>query len=312
MHLLEAPKAILLSVGIAVAITGCGRPSIDAEPEVAALFGKTGRGPCEFVYPRAIARASDGSLFVVDRTARIQHLSADGKMLADWTMPEFEKGKPTGLSVGPDGLLYVADTHYHRVMVFEADGTLVRQFGSFGEAPGQFIYPTDVAVTSDGVIYVTEYGGNDRVTIFEPTGEVCGTFGSPGSGPEQFSRPAAIAIDEPRNRVYVADAVNHRISVFDPSGKLVDQWGKAGREPGMLRFPYDLCLLDDGSLLVCEFGNNRVQHFSAQGRLLGCWGGAGRRPGQLAYPWGVVADAEQHAFVVDSGNDRIQVWKIRA
>ena len=300
----------MLAAALAVGLSGCGGSTFGTEPEVAALFGKTGRGPGQFVYPRAIAIAEDGSLFVIDRTARVQHLSPEGEMLADWTMPEQEKGKPTGLSVGPDGLLYVADTHYHRILVYEPEGTLVRQFGSLGEEPGQFIYPTDVAVAQDGTIYVTEYGGNDRVTIFEPSGKVRGTFGALGKGPDQFARPAAIVLDEKRGRLYVADAGNHRISVFDPAGELLDHWGSAGREPGMLRYPYDLCLLNDGSLLVCEFGNNRVQLFSVAGRLLGCWGSAGRRPGQLAYPWGVVADAEGRAYVVDSGNNRIQVWRL--
>jgi ABC-type Fe3+ transport system permease subunit/sugar lactone lactonase YvrE len=302
-------NGVLLGALVAAGLSGCGGASFGTEGDVVALLGKTGRGPCQFVYPRAIALAADGSLFVVDRTARIQHLSADGTMLADWTMPEFEKGKPTGLSVGPDGLLYVADTHYHRVMVFKPDGTLLRQFGQLGEKPGEFIYPTDVAVTRDGTIYVTEYGGNDRVTIFESTGEVRGTFGSLGDGPEQFARPSAIVLDEKQQRLYVADAGNHRIGLFDLAGRPIDRWGAAGREPGMLRYPYDLCLLEDGSLLVCEFGNNRIQRFSSDGRLTGCWGAAGRGRGQLAYPWGVAADAGR-AYVVDSGNNRIQVWRL--
>ena len=43
-----------------------------------------------------------------------------------------------GVTVGPDGLLYVADTHYQRVLVYDKEGRSVRSFGEFGTGPGQF------------------------------------------------------------------------------------------------------------------------------------------------------------------------------
>ena len=49
------------------------------------------------------------------------------------------------MSVDADGSIYVADTHYHRVLVFSPEGQLQASFGSLGEEPGSFIYPTDVA-----------------------------------------------------------------------------------------------------------------------------------------------------------------------
>ena len=67
-------------------------------------------------------------------------------------MLQIEAGKPVGLSFAPDGNLYVADTHYHRVVVFTPAGKLIHQFGSFGETDGCFIYPTDVAFAGDGRI----------------------------------------------------------------------------------------------------------------------------------------------------------------
>jgi hypothetical protein len=54
-----------------------------------------------------------------------------------WLMPEWELGKPTGLAVGDDGNLYVADTHYFRVMAFDPHGNEVLRFGRFGQGPGE-------------------------------------------------------------------------------------------------------------------------------------------------------------------------------
>jgi len=92
---------------------------------VKGVFGETGMGPGEFSYPRAVAVAPDGSVFVVDKTARIQRFNPKGEYETSWRMPEWQAGKPVGLSVHPDGRVFVADTHYCRVMIYDRDGHLL-------------------------------------------------------------------------------------------------------------------------------------------------------------------------------------------
>ncbi len=135
-------------------------------------------------------------------------------------------------------------------------------------------------------------------------------FGSSGTGEGQLSRPSALCVDKSRNRLYVADACNHRIAVYDFNGILQEYIGKPGVGIGELRYPYDLDILEDGTLVVCENGNNRIQLFSPAGQSLGVYGKAGRQSGELAYPWGVAVDKKGHVYVVDSGNNRIQVWQL--
>jgi len=300
----------VILAGCMLCLVGCDtkRHRTDG-PKVIAAFGRTGRGPGEFLYPRAIDFAGDGSLFVVDKTGRIQRFSREGDFLDVINMPLIEAGKPTGLTVAPDGSLYVADTHYHRVVVFSADGEMLDEFGRFGQENGCFIYPTDVAF-SDGRIFVSEYGGNDRVSVFANQGDFLFSFGVPGDGKGQLSRPAAICVDRLRKRLYVADACNHRIAIYDLQGELFGYIGSAGRQMGQLRYPYDLALLSEGTLAVCEYGNNRIQLFSPDGRSLAVYGHPGRQLGQLAYPWGVAVDSRHRAFIVDAGNNRIQVWQL--
>jgi DNA-binding beta-propeller fold protein YncE/ABC-type spermidine/putrescine transport system permease subunit II len=293
-----------------LALTGCSRkPNYAEQPKVIDAFGQTGRGVGEFIYPRAIDIASDGSLFIVDKTGRIQHLTADGKFLAEFQMPLIEAGKPTGLSFAPNGNLYVADTHYHRVVIFSPEGKIVGQFGKFGQDDGCFIYPTDVAFSGEGRIFVSEYGGNDRISVFSEKGDFLYCFGTPGNGPGQLSRPSAICADRSQKHLYVADACNHRIGIYNFEGKLLKYIGSVGREPGQLRYPYDLALSSNGCIAVCEFGNNRLQLFSPEGQSLSVYGRPGHRMGELAYPWGLAIDSKGRVFIVDAGNNRIQVWK---
>lgn len=301
--------APLLLFAAALVCAGCDAgPQGEAVPQVVRLIGSSGRGPGEFLYPRAIGFDGDGNLYVADRTGRVQHLSPEGKTLGTIQLPMTEKGYPTGLAVGPDGKLYVADTHYHRVLVYEKGGRLVREFGSFGTGEGQFIYPTHVAF-ADGRVYVSEYGGNDRVSLFTPEGTFVKSFGRSGSGEGEFSRPEALAVYPRRRVLYVADACNHRIARYTLEGELIGYFGSVGQGPGELRYPYGLALLADGTLVVCEYGNNRLQFFGADGRSLKCLGRAGRAPGELAYPWGVAAGPDGNVYAVDAGNNRLQVWR---
>jgi len=313
LRLIRVRRIIILIIITAClpALTGCDDVSPESgAPKVLAAFGQTGRGQSEFIYPRAIDIAGDGSLLVVDKTGRIQRLSPDGEFLDIIKMPLIETGKPTGLSVAPNGNLYVADTHYHRVVIFSPEGKLIDEFGGFGQEDGCFIYPTDVAFSPDGRIFVSEYGGNDRISVFSEQGEFLYCFGTPGSGKGQLARPAALCVDPARKCLYVTDACNHRIAIYDLEGKLLGYIGSAGRAPGQLRYPYDLALLADGTLVVCEYGNNRLQLFGPDRKSLAVCGRAGRQSGQLAYPWGVAVDTRRRAFIVDAGNNRIQVWQL--
>ncbi len=293
-----APAALLF------VLTACApgdRPTAPLE-----LFGSTGAGPGQFNYPRAIARSADGWIVVVDKGGRVQRLDARGRFLNAWTMPETLAGKPTGLCVAPDGRIFIADTHYARVMVFSPQGEVLTRFGAFGDAPGQFRLPTDVLVDFAGCIYVSEYGGNDRISKFSPRWEYLFSFGGRDSPDARTERPQSLAIAKD-GTLWVADACNHRVLRFDSDGRLLKQIGELGGAPGQFRFPYNVEPLSDGTLVVTEQGNNRVQRLREDGTSLGIWGRAGRAAGELAYPWALVVDAADRAYILDSGNNRIQV-----
>lgn len=284
--------------------TGC---SDSTEPDE--IWLETGTGPGQVVYPRAITYSpTDDSFFIIDRLARIQHLDAQGKPLGEWRMPDWRIGKPVGLSVGPDGNVYVPDTHYHRVVVYSPTGEEIRKFGGRGSGPGRFIWPTDVAFDVAGDVYVSEYGDNDRIQVFAPDGTFRRSFGAFGTGDGQFMRPQSLLIDG--DLVYVTDACNNRIAVFRTDGTFVRNMGGVGSGPGEFRFPFGLDLDADGRLVVAEFGNNRVQLIDKEtGKGLGVWGSSGRAPGQFAYPWAVALDKAGRVIALDSGNNRIQVFE---
>jgi len=341
-------RALIVASLVALALSACSEEHAQGGAiDVEATFGEVGRFPGQLVFPRAMS--TDGqSLVVIDKTARIQRFDAKtGDFIDGVRTPELELGKPTGLCVAPHPIdparkaLYVADTHYHRVLVYDLESDLNADpsapllpdisFGEYGTGPGQFVYPTDVAVLvdADGSVsrlFVSEYGGNDRITIFdvrrggdagltfEPT-STFGAFGIPGEDESAglvFNRPQSLVLDRARGELLVCDACNHRIGRFTLEGELIAWTGSPDNvsgAPGSLRFPYALALLEDGTALVSEFGSSHVQHMNLDtGESLGIYGEAGRGAGQLATPWAVQVIGKT-AYVLDSGNDRIIAFR---
>lgn len=290
----------LLSVAV-----GCERAP-DLDVHVLAVVGGPGFAPGRFSYPRAIAAAQDGSFFVADKTGRVQRFDPDGAFQLGWSMPDIEHGKPVGMKVHPDGRLFVADTHYHRVMVFDRNGRFLTTFGREGVGDGEFQLPTSVAFDQRGFVYVAEYYENDRITQWSPDLEFVRVISDEAIDGKRWSRPAGLDID-PEQTLWVADACNHRIVHLTLEGDVLGVFGEFGDLSGQLRYPFDILVTPQNTLLVCEHEGNRLQWFSKDGRSLRTWGRGGRKPGELLAPWGVAIGSQGRIFVVDSLNNRVQI-----
>ena len=288
-------------------LAGCDPPPLTANG-VIGVFGEVGLGPGQFNYPRAITAEPGGSVYVVDKAGQVQRFTPDGTLETSWRMPQVEKGLPVGLTVHPDGRLFIADTHYHRVLIVDRTGKVLGSFGREGTGDGEFQLPTDVAIDAEGFIYVSEYLENDRITKWSPDLSFVKTFGTEPIDGERLRRPAGIDIDAEQT-LWVADACNHRLVRFSLDGKVLSIIGSLGDGPGELKYPYDVCISPEGTILVCEYGGNRLQWFSKDGRSLRTWGRSGRAPGELSGPWGAVHGARGRVYVVDSQNSRIQIIK---
>lgn len=252
--------------------------------------------------PRSAAVGPSGEVVVIDTAARVLVYGPDGALRRQWRMPEWSVGRPEGVCVMPDGRIVVCDTHYHRVMIFGADGTRLAMFGREGTAPGEFIYP--VAVTHDdrNHLYVAEYGSNDRIQKFTADGTFVLAFGGFGTRPGQFQRPSGLAWHA--GRVYAADAFNNRLQVFCDDGRFEGVLDDPAH-PLDLRFPYDLSLGPEGALYVIEYGAGRLTKVALDGRLLGRFGTSGSGEGQFATPWGLAVNAQGGVLVADTGNRRL-------
>jgi DNA-binding beta-propeller fold protein YncE len=72
-----------------------------------------------------LALDKDGNLYVSDPLGnRLRRLDSTGQAILDWGGSGAGLGQfalPTGVAVGPDGAVYVADTKNHRIQKFVAE-----------------------------------------------------------------------------------------------------------------------------------------------------------------------------------------------
>lgn len=335
-----------LGLVVLVAAVSCDAPTSTPGPlpAVEAVVGEQGQGDAQFVLPRAVAFDDrTGHLCVVDRSGRIQRFQdlehpaskteaararreaaiergypgREGWQLINfWTLPEYDIGYPTRLRFDGEGRLLVADTHYHRVRLYQPEtGALLESRGETGEGEGQFSQVRDVVRDAAGNYYVGDYGGSsDRILKFSPEFELLATIGRRGSGPVEFQRIQALEIHRlagGRETLLVADSCNHRIQRLSLDGELLQQWGEEGAGESQFRYPFGIAVepREEGDIYVVEWGNNRLQRFSARGEFLGMLGEAGRERGQMATPWDVELAADGRLFIADCNNHRVQIFR---
>ena len=188
--------------------------------------------------------------------------------------------------------------HDSQVLVFERDGTFVRDFGR-----GLFSMAHGIAIDGEDCVFCVD-NKDHTVRKFSPDGELLMTLGTPGVGSdtgfdpgapvtvhsvESVSRPGppfhgctdvAVADD---GEVFVSDGYgNCRVHRFSASGELLGSWGEVGSGPGQFRLPHALTFTPEGRLAVADRENDRVQFFDRSGAFLGEWTGL-QRPTDLAF-----------------------------
>ncbi len=179
-------------------------------------------------------------------------------------------------------------------------------FGSYGGEAGSFDHPADVAVDSEGNLWVVDQY-NNRVQKFDEGGEYLSQFGSSGSEGGQFHRPTSIAID-PEGNLWITDAENNRIEQFDDEGEFIKSIGSSGSGNGQFSEPEGIAVDVEGNIWVADTYNGRVQEFNDAGEFVRVVGSSGSEEGELAAPKAIDVGPGGDVWIADWENNRISVF----
>ncbi|MBZ5606380.1 MAG: SMP-30/gluconolactonase/LRE family protein [Acidobacteriia bacterium] len=205
---------------------------------------------------------------------------------------------PTGISAGPDGILFIADTQNHRIRTVRPDGTIATIAGTgisgYSGDGGNAIdatlsAPQGVLATADGSVYISDTG-NHRIRRIAPDGTITlfagAHSGFSGDGQPailaEISVPTALAAG-PDGSIYFADTGNNRIRRVDPAGIISTVAGTQNGKPLSTTSsvaPQDPC---------CYSGD-----------------GGPATAARLNGPNGIAVSADGTIYVMDAGN-----WVIR-
>ena len=194
--------------------------------------------------------------------------------------------EPADIAIDPEnGDIYVADGYgNHRVVVFDAQGKFLRQWGDAGTDRGLFAligggHPHCAKFDREGLLYVCDRG-NDRIEVFDKTGAVKrvidvkpGTAyspapdGAPGRKAIGSALDVAFSSDPEQKYMYVVDTGNEVLWILDhASGRILGGLGSAGHNAGEFTLLHMIAVNSKGTLYTSEtIDGRRLQKFVPQG-----------------------------------------------
>lgn len=189
-----------------------------------------------------VAATEDGCLYAITRNHEHPIIAFDPQGRYMHTLgADLDFGNEHGLSISPDGCLWVCDSARHVVYKLTRRGEVVMMLGekdkpcdngfrpeipyphnlyTIMRAGEPFNLPTGAMEAANGDIFCCDGYGNTSIHRFDKTGTLQLTFGGPGDAPGKFRLPHALWLDQ-HGRVWVADRDNFRVQVFDQESTLL-------------------------------------------------------------------------------------------
>ncbi len=272
------------------------------------IFGRGDSG--QIIKPVAVAVGSDGRLAIADAALTGVHLyiPSEQRYMLLTHAGKLRLKSPVSVIFGADLRLYVSDSTWRQIFVFDQRGDFVQGISATGNTTLK--RPTGLTIRPDNnLLYVTDTTAH-RLEIFDKQGNYRGHIGERGKEPGEFNFPTHIASDA-QGRIYVNDAMNFRVQVFSPRNKVLAVFGHHGNGSGDFAMSKGIAVDRKGIIYVVDTLFDRVQLFDIRGEYLLSFGGRGTGPGEFWLPSGIFIDHKtQKLYVCDTYNKRIQIYTL--
>ncbi|MBL0122586.1 MAG: 6-bladed beta-propeller [Betaproteobacteria bacterium] len=254
---LQRPQSGMVDEARRILVTDVSRQAVLVFDEAAGrldIWDRAGKNS-SFVAPIAIAPGSNGQILVTDaELKRVIRLSAKGEPIGDFGAGMLKR--PAGIARhARTKEVFVSDIHSHDIKVFDDEGRHLRTFGRAGGAPGEFSYPSHLAVAEDR-LYVSDTM-NARIQVFELGGKPLFQFGQRGLFLGNLVHPKGVAVDAEGN-IYVVESYHDHLLVYDKTGRFLMAIGGTGKANGEFYLPAGVWTDRDSRVFVADMFNGRV------------------------------------------------------
>lgn len=220
------------------------------------------------VNPQDVLFHPDGTLLVtgIGNTDVKRYDGRMGTFLGNFTSG-YDLDRPTKMSIGPDGNLYVSQwgASRNKIVRFNLQtGVFIGEFSETGVPQG-----CGHAWDTGGNLYVPSWGqgANGNVYKFGPDGSFLGIV----INSDNLQGPVGLWIDDAGDFL-VADWTLGQVRRFRPNGDGFDYEGAF--ITGMVNIEGHL-LAEDGSIFLCDWTQNHIRKYTAEGAPDGIFASAG-------------------------------------
>ena len=160
--------------------------------------------------------------------------------------------KPWGITISPDGHIYVCDGANDCICVFDVNGNLLFSFGSCGSGDECFNFPRDLCFANDGFLCITDVY-NCRICVYDEDGKFIRKFTT-------TYQPHCIDATD-CGHLIVSSSSSHKVMIYTTGGDSVHVFGEHGSKLGQLfDSPSGVSVDSDGLIYIADHAN-RIQVF---------------------------------------------------
>ncbi|KAL5481344.1 hypothetical protein EMCRGX_G021482 [Ephydatia muelleri] len=214
------------------------------------VIGSTSTAKAQFNSPRGIALKGE-VMYVTDSYDHCVHkMTLKGDLLFTFGkhgMAEGQLNVPMGVCMDAEDRVIVANSHNHRVEVFDSDGTFSHSIAGNGVVGKGFSSPWDVAIDPWGNLHIAAWN-TGAIKVFTVDGMFVRSYGE-----KVLVNPRGIAIDG-GGYIFVSDGGTGDVAVFDPTGKCVHTIHG-------LDSPTGVALDQENGIYVVNYGNGTVLRY---------------------------------------------------
>jgi sugar lactone lactonase YvrE len=211
----------------------------------------------QLLQPFRVQITSKGDILALDgKQHRIVRLGADGAFKEYVTA----EGAPGGATIVPRSVkidrsdnIYILDMFSARVLVLNPDGKFQKEI----PFPKDYGFFSDLAVDPKGTVLLVD---SVKAAVFSAvkTANAFSPLGNPLK--EYLSFPISLTTDS-RGTIYIVDTNGADVGIMAQDGSFLGKQMSMGWTEGLLYYPSQICVSENGDVFIADRGNSRVQRF---------------------------------------------------